>query len=314
MMRIRSGRVRPRGRGLVLSLLDEEGLEGRGEASPLAGYSIDDLDSVLRAFESEPWVGLEIDLDGSPAAGAARAIQRIDERVPSARFALETAILDLAARRLGAPFHALLGGATPRPIPRSALVDGDSIDELLASARAATSLGAVAVKLKIGRRPWAADLDRAQALRAGIGPAVRLRLDANRTFGPAEAAGRLEALADVSPEFVEEPAAFETLLGLSDVPVTVALDESLQGPDGPERLAALAARGTVPIAVLKPTALGGLARSLSIARLAVELGSSAVATHCHEEPVARAAVAALAVVLPGPTRAAGLGAGAGLVP
>ena len=91
MMRIRSGRVRPRGRGLVLSLLDEEGLEGRGEASPLAGYSIDDLDSVLRAFESEPWVGLEIDLDGSPAAGAARAIQRIDERVPSARFALATA-------------------------------------------------------------------------------------------------------------------------------------------------------------------------------------------------------------------------------
>ena len=114
---------------------------------------------------------------------------------------------------------------------------------------------------------------------------------------------RRPALRELELEWLEEPTnePLATSLG-----VPVALDESLDAalPD-------LESHPDIVALVLKPTALGGVARCLELARHATAHGRACVASHSLEGPVGFMAAAALALALP--QRAAhGLGPYAGM--
>src|SRR5205814_6820825 len=119
--------------GLVLRLVDDDGRVGRGEASPLPGYSPDDRDACAASLAAVDVAALAIG-GGDLLEGVRAAVARIDARLPAARFAVETALLDLAAQRLGTAPHRLLGGGD-RP-PRSCALVED-----VAGARAARARG-----------------------------------------------------------------------------------------------------------------------------------------------------------------------------
>jgi O-succinylbenzoate synthase len=156
------------------------------------------------------------------------------------------------------------------------------------------------LKFKLGR-PGAfdAELGLIREVRRRVGPEVRLRLDANRAFPQSELAERLAALADVKPEFLEEPS--DSLPDASPIPL--ALDESLSALDSLDPR--LAARGVVAV-VLKPGVLGGLLRARELARKAASIGLVPVVSHAFEGPLGHAAACELALAL-GPSRyAAGL--------
>src|SRR4051812_31257506 len=119
-MRLVASRARridpaPPGRpSLLLALTDEAGAVGLGEASPLPPFSREDLDACARALDDVHERLAPLD-DEAPAAEAISfALQRMEPALaaaPSARFALETALLDLLARRRGLSVATLLGGA-----------------------------------------------------------------------------------------------------------------------------------------------------------------------------------------------------------
>jgi o-succinylbenzoate synthase len=314
--------------GLVLRLHDQDGREGLGEAAPLPSFSretVDDCEAALRhvaadlvevrAPVEDSLSGFAAGYDAGPAfavpAGGSRpsargpAFVRLASRLapfPAARFAMETALLDLAARRLGISVAALLaGGAARESVPRSGLLAG--ADDLEGAKRLVAS-GLRTLKVKVGVRPFADELARLRRLRQAVGPDVALRLDAGGAWTVEDARERLAVLATaIAPELCEEPTEGEGLLALGPAAVPWAADESVAIPGLADRL--LASPGCAAL-VLKPAFLGGLFPSLALARRAAARGVATLVTHFFDGPVGLAAACELALALPGTVLPCGL--------
>lgn len=278
---------------MLVCLTDSRGAWGLGEAAPLPGYSRDELDDVGRALAalSPDSVGHALDAEDTWSALAAVA-ELLPSALPSARFALESAALDLLARRRDLSAPALLGAAADASRPLSALLGAAASPQLLSEAERAFAAGYRCFKLKVGAPDaFERELDGAAALRARFGGAVALRLDANGALSAdalSSAAGALRAL---ELDLFEEPGA-ELPAG-----VPLALDESLQGVTVNES-ETIWQRRSARALVLKPTALGGLAHARQLAERALRSGLAVSVSHAFEGPVAWRAAAALALTLP----------------
>ncbi len=307
-------------RGLVLALSDAEGREGQGEATPLPGFSPDTSGACHRALLHATAALAPIDLDAAPPADAvARALAPLDpalDAVPAARFALETALLDLAGQRLGLPLAECLGG--PRPydeVPVNGLLSAaDPLPALLDGARSLAARGVRCVKVKLRARDdagFARELEALRALRLELDALgdIELRLDPNAAWTELEARARLDALAPLRPRFVEQPVAPDRLDRLGPTAVPWAADESLGVAGLAERL--LDAPQGCAAFILKPAALG-LLRARRLAVRAQARGLDVVVTHLFDGPIALAAACELALSLPRPPLASGLDDHAGL--
>jgi len=266
---------------VLLTVVDGDGRTGRGEAAPLAGFTPETVDEAEAALHR--WV----DEGTEPSAS------------PTARAAIDSALLDLASARAGRPLHDLLSPGSPAELPVAALVTGPTVDDLADAARRAVADGHPGVKVKVGVGPFEADLERVAAVRMAIDGAS-LRLDANGAWSVDEAIDRLGRLAAFHPEFVEEPTT-----GLDDnaavratvraaSPVPVAVDES--APDLPSIERALAV-GAADVLIVKPSALGGPRPTAEAARRATDAGVSVVVTSLLEGSVGIRATAHLASAL-----------------
>ncbi len=157
----------------------------------------------------------------------------------------------------------------------------------------------------------AADAQRLSAVREALGPAGRIRVDANAGWSVAQALSAIPVLDEAAGglEYVEQPcASIEELAAVRrQVGVPIAADESIRRAEDPMRVALA---GAADIAVIKVAPLGGVRRALRIAemiRLPVVV-SSAVDT-----AVGLAAGLALAGALPTLNHACGLGTASLLV-
>ena len=292
--------------GLLLELeADDGGQIGRGEVSPLPGFSRESLEeaadqardlasSVLGREVTEDW----IDPDGDFS-------RQLDSMglAPSARFGFELALWNLCAASRGRSLPELIAPRPRTTVAVSALISGPP-NTALQEARGALSAGYEAVKLKVGGRPVEEDVELVRAVREELGDAVALRLDANRAWSLEEAARFAGGTSGLRLEYVEEPLADPTLLAafVRDHGVAVALDESLVGME-PESLADHPYARAV---VLKPTLLGGISRTLRFAGLASRLGAKPIVSSAYETGVGTIALAALAAGVGGEEVPAGL--------
>lgn len=266
--------------GLILRLEDEDGRVGQGEASPLPGYSPDDLAGCAHALED---VHLRI---GSPELDAQLA------PLPAARFALETALLDLTAQSRGESIATVLGKKSLLRVPRSGLVDLD--ERACEVAKGLLARGVRTLKVKIGSSTLDADLEKLAALRSEVGMPFTLRLDANGAWSLDEARKNLARLAPLAPELCEEPAREGDLARLGRCAIPWAADESLQNP---ANVRAMLDDPACEVLVLKPALLGGLAVARALAEQATARGKQVIVTHMFEGPIAMAAACELALSL-----------------
>ena len=215
-------------RGLLLTLRAPDGTIGQGEATPLPGYSREPFDDVRAALSN---VADALGDDALDAPMEALSRTPVASLVGVARFAVETALLDLCARRRGVALHALLrGDAKEAKVPVSAYV-GAALDHGLVDAtRAALArgLGTVKVKLSGVGALFAREVSALRALRMAVPGRWRLRLDLNGAWSLAEATpDRFAALASVGAHFVEQPVAVGSLRSLGWQVLPWAIDESL---------------------------------------------------------------------------------------
>lgn len=258
---------------------------GEGEAAPLPGVSSESMEEVLDAARALDPAGLEA--EGHPWGW------RIDTPLPSLRFAIETALVDLRSRQEGRSGVAVLGGDPRRRIPVNGLVDRLGVEgERLAQSW--LRRGVRTLKVKVGRPGREAD---ELALLAALWDrtSAHLRLDANGHLGP-KLAEWVRERARKGPRFqyVEDP-------GPRTGPgVPTALDDALrEDPDLLDR--------TLPKAViLKPTLWGGYAPLARVAARARALGVGVVVTHTFEIGAGFDAAVALGLTLGTPGLAQGL--------
>jgi len=292
--------------GLLLTLVDDEGHVGHGEASPLPGHSRETLAAVTQALvDVIPRLGEAADED------VARTLRRLPslDALPSARCAVEVALLDLWGQRRGVSVAALVGadhGAVECNAQPGALVDED-IEERCADA---VARGFRVLKLKAGSIDFTGERKTLEALRRRF-PGVIWRLDANGAWTLDEARRRLDALDGLGVQYVEQPCEGAEVFSLGVRAVPWAADEALIDPVERQRfLQDEDARRGCAAAVLKPMALGWLA-AREAALEAGRLGLGAVVTHLLDGPVALAAACELARSVPG-AWACGLDRHAGL--
>jgi o-succinylbenzoate synthase len=309
---------------LELALAGSAGSLGRGEAAPLPEYSPDsigDAEHVLAALPAAELEALADVSDASALLDAAAAL--IPPERPSARFALETALLDRAAQRAAQPLWralaAALAGAgageaaaraaalraVAEPVALCALLPSGEPRAALELARRHLAAGVACFKLKVGPARLSAEQAATFArLRAELGAAVQLRADANGSLHPDQLPASLAELAAHGIEFLEEPLAGAEPERFGDSPCPLALDESLQGMP-PELLGRWLAQPALRVLVLKPTTLGGVGACIGLASAARAHGREALVSHALEGPIGWSACAHLALALGG-QRAAGL--------
>ncbi|MEM6957565.1 MAG: enolase C-terminal domain-like protein [Myxococcota bacterium] len=153
-------------------------------------------------------------------------------------------------------------------------------------------------KIKVGR-----DLETELAL-IDAAPGL-VRVDANGSLGD-RAAEVMPRLAERGVQFIEEPVPFGALAAIAPSPLPIALDESLQHPDGEERLERALNEGWAHLAVLKPAALGPR-RTIRLAEIAIAHGVPIVVSHLFNGPLGYAAEAHWALRFGSPQLAQGLG-------
>jgi o-succinylbenzoate synthase len=138
------------------------------------------------------------------------------------------------------------------------------------------------------------DLERVAAVRDALGPAGRIRVDANGAWDVDQAARMLKQLADYGLEYAEQPCAtLDELAALrrrTDVPL--AADESIRKAEDPLKVSAA---GAADIVVIKVAPLGGVRAAL---RVAEACGLPVVVSSAVESSVGLAAGVALAAALP----------------
>jgi o-succinylbenzoate synthase len=302
--------------GVLLAVVDGDGFTGWGEATPFPDFPVlpvGDTGSRETAGSCHAALCATIRPDARPHT-AAEWLERAAEplaSMPVARSALDGALHDLVARRVGCSLASLLVGCGMAPrdrVPVNALVSADSPSEVARGARAARASGFGTVKLKL--RADGGDRDRVRALRAALGPGPAIRLDANGAWDDASAPGALEELEPFAVEYVEQPIAPgrpEALARLREIAaIPIAADEDAVDAGSARRLIDLAA---VDWLVLKPSACGGVGPALCLARRAAGAGIGVVVTSLLDAAVGRASALQLSAALAPPPPACGLATG-----
>jgi len=239
-----------------LEIEDADGIPGRGEAAPLEPYdgvSSARVEAALNSYRDVLSAG--DGLSGDELLDACRSAAD----TPQALAAVDMALWDRAAKRAGRPVAGLLSDDLLDVIAVNATLGAEDRGRAATEAAAAAADGFRCVKLKVGSGD---DAGRVAAVRAALGPAIKLRLDANGAWTVDEAVRAIEALAPAGLELVEEPVhGLAALREVRDrVAVRVAMDETAAEPGA-------LASGAADAVCLKLGRCGGISGLLACATL-----------------------------------------------
>jgi L-alanine-DL-glutamate epimerase-like enolase superfamily enzyme len=185
---------------------------------------------------------------------------------------LDLALWDLKGKLAGMPVYQLLGGYRRRIdtyVAGGYYAEGKGLKELAGEMVSYVERGARAVKMKIGAVSIAEDVARVRAVRAAIGPDVRLMVDANcayRAYKAIEMARRIE---DQDIFWFEEPVQPDDYEGFAKIAaqttIPLATGENEYTKHGFRDLIA-----TQAVAILQPDArnMGGVTEFMKVAALA----------------------------------------------
>ena len=291
--------------GLILVLTDINGHTGMGEISPLPGFSRETLETAL--------LNTTLLLDEMIGSGEFTAHYCSkkkggwqDSVAPAVSyFGVETAILSLLADSKNVGPGELIFGKSSARVPINGLIRG-SLSDWVPEAERMMRDGYKTLKVKVGRINSILEARGIQDIRKFVGPDIKLRLDANRSWDLATAIEFGKAVESADIEYIEEP-----LDEPVDLPrffdacgVPFAFDETLHEIMDPtisfESYTGLRAL------VLKPTLIACTARLISLVNQAKGKGVLPVLSSSYESDVGLTMLAQLAGSISGEDIAAGL--------
>lgn len=287
---------------VIVRMRDSDGLVGLGEGTTIGGLSYGD--------ESPEGIKLAIDTYIAPIVSACdpervgatmAAVARSVKGNTIARCAVETALIDLAGRRLGVSASELIGGGRLRstlPVAWTLAsgVTGDDIEE--AEAMLAARRHRI-FKLKIGKRDLREDVAHVGAICRALGERASVRVDVNQNWDEAQADRGMRMLADVGVDLVEQPVARDARSAMARLStrqtVPLMADEALRGP---RDAFAIAAEAGARVFAVKIAQSGGMHAAADVARIAAAAGIGLYGGTMLEGGVGTAASALLFSTLP----------------
>ncbi len=265
--------------GWLVKLRTADGMTGWGDCAPLSWMGTEQTsaaDSDLLRLQSQ--------LTGLDPQQALRQLDSREEITSAARFAFETALLDLLSQQQSLPLSRLLNPQSAPMVEVNAAVG--AITQLSGvQIMRAVNAGMKVLKLKAGVAGVQEEIIELHQIAAQLPEGVRLRIDANQAWTMDEALYFLGAIEDLPLESVEEPlresdiGAWQHLAECTNIPL--AADESLLTTD----IEMLLESGGISRVVLKPAMLGGLRQCMALHEKATAAGVESVVTTTLESAV-----------------------------
>jgi muconate cycloisomerase len=257
---------------LLVKLLTDEGLVGVGEASCTPRWSGEDQVSAAH-FINTYFAPALVGQDPTRIEEITESVFPLVAGNSFTKSAVEMALWDLAGKVAEKPVYELLGGKVRDSVTTKWSVSGRPPAQAAEIARWALGRGFRAMKVKVGLGPDA-DVERVSAVRAAVGPAIKLGVDANGGWGdPATAIPAIERLKALRIAFAEQPvwagdpeemAAVRRAVG-----VPIVADESLYTLADAKQLTRAAACDVFSIYIGKA---GGIGPAKAIADFALKRG------------------------------------------
>lgn len=258
---------------------------GWGEAAPLAYYreTVESVTAKIHEF-------LALDLGDLDLVES--ATDRLEPGTPvnqSAKAAIDIALHDRYARRLGKPLWRLLGKAPRSEMYSSFTIGIDTIDVMLQKVEKAKDYAILKVKLG---KDLEQDIVVMREIRAAVGDKT-IRVDANGGWTLDQAGRAIKVLADLGVEYVEQPLVQGSIMELRQLkrmsPLPIFVDEdSIVSQDLPLLIGAV---DGVNIKLMKS---GGLSEARRMVALAHGLGFKTMLGCMIETSVGISAAAQLA--------------------
>ena len=276
---------------IVIRIELENGLIGWGCAAPDAHVTGETAASVEAAI-NELFRAALLGCEATRIETIWAELNQLAPCAPTAIAAIDIALYDLLGQRAGLPLYQLLGAARDR-ITTSVTLSIEPLETSLMRARDFQARGFQALKIKCGIDAGA-DIERVRAIRAAVGDAMSISLDANQGYTADETLRLLAALRDCRPSFIEQPVDARDTEAMRRVcahsPIPVMADESV-----------LSARDVLltpaPLINLKLMKTGGITGALKANAVAEARGIGVMIGCMDESRISMAAAAHLALAL-----------------
>lgn len=287
---------------VIVRLRDSDGVEGIGEGTTIGGLSYGE--------ESPEGIKLAIDTYIAPVLKTCD-VEHVGATMATvcksvfgnhiAKCAVETALLDMAGKRLGVPVSAFMGGGRVRntlPVAWT-LASGDTDRDIEEAERVLSERRHNIFKLKIGKREVREDVAHVAAIKRAVGDRGSVRVDVNQNWDEAKADLGMRLLEDAGVDLVEQPVARHDHAAMARLSakhvVPLMADEALHGPAD---AFAIAACGGARVFAIKIAQSGGLLPAHAVATIAQAGGVGLYGGTMLEGGVGTAASAHLCATLP----------------
>lgn len=256
---------------VLVKITADDGIVGWGEATTIGGlnYAGESPESI-QANIKHYFAPLLTQLKGLNFAQTWQIIQKaiFDNRF--AKCAIQTALLDIEAKRLGVPLSEVLGGRLRDSLPVLwTLASGDTAKDIAEAEKMIELKRHNTFKLKIGSRALQDDVNHVVAIKKALGDTVSIRVDVNRAWSELQCIDGIQQLQDGGIDLIEQPCAIQqvdTLKHLTErFDVAIMADEVLIGPNSAYQLAKI--HGADVFAV-KIEQSGGLIEACEVAKIA----------------------------------------------
>lgn len=277
----------------VVELVDSDGARGFGEAPQVWRVTGESLAGSAACING-PLAGVIRGRNVDDLEDLAAQVRDAVVGNWGAKAAVDVALHDLAARRLGVSLPRLLG-TSRHQVETDITISAGEADEMRTATVGRRREGFDVIKVKVGADAET-DVARVLAVRAAAGTHARIRVDANQGWSVREAVRVICALEDAGAglEFVEQPVHADDLAGLATVTARVdtpvMADESVFGL---RDLSTLIERRSADLVNLKLAKCGGLATAGAMLRLAAAHGVGVIVGSMMEGPIGVGAAASL---------------------
>jgi len=250
---------------VLVRVRTDSGLVGIGEACPFPPITGETQATNIAAAKAIR--DMLIGKDPLAVDDALRLIGAIVHSNPSMVAAFDMALFDILGQAAGLPVYRLLGGA--KSTFESDITTGiDTPEAMAAGAKKHADWGYKTLKVKIGLDPDQ-DFERLRAVRAAVGDAITIRIDANQGYTVPQAIYALKKIDKLRIQLCEQPVLASDLAGLKQVrsesPIPIMADESCFLPADALRLVRAEACDFMNIKIMKA---GGILNAVRIAHIA----------------------------------------------
>lgn len=212
--------------GIILTY-EEHGINAFGEASPLPGFSNENLEQVESVLIQNKKFLTQAFIENDES----QLIKVLDQihNFPSLSFGLDSLSLDLQAKRDKKSLSSFLFNKEAKAIDCNTTIGIQSKEKAIENIQTKILEGFETIKIKVGR-DFKTEREILRVIRNEF-PEIKIRIDANQAWDVNDAIQNLNSISNLDIEYCEQPVLAKDIIGLKKVTkhtdIKIAADESL---------------------------------------------------------------------------------------